>query len=181
MIKTQKEALGFGENQFITIFKGKTYPHKDWFKENGARYTKFWGWSFSNEIPEELPIDLTAIRLDWDVVGNADGSLKPEDIIKTAIDNLLYDPDPSIFVGTVGDRLELDVQVERAIDIDGCYGHSTMHIMRATDGNIFVWTTAAKSWEENSIHHIRGTVKDHRIYRNTNQTILTRCCEVKKK
>mgnify|MGYP007130714223 CR=1 FL=1 len=37
--KTQKEVLGFTEG-YITIFKGETYPHKEWFREHGCHYGK---------------------------------------------------------------------------------------------------------------------------------------------
>jgi hypothetical protein len=41
--------------------------------------------------------------------------------------------------------------------------------------NVYVWTTASKSWEEGSTRTVIGTVKDHKSYRNCKQTILTRC------
>lgn len=179
--KSQKEALGFVDG-FITIFKGNTYPCKEWFKENGAKYTKFWGWSFASnvEVPTELPEGIEAIRLDWNVVG-IDENLKPDSVVKTAIEALMYEPDNSEFQGEVGQRLELTVTVEKALHLNGYYGPSTMHIMRDENGNAFVWTTASKSWEEGSVKTIRGTVKAHKTYRNVNQTILTRCSEVKGK
>ena len=44
--RSQKSVLGF-DNGYITIFKGETYDYKDWFKEHGARYTRYWGWGFA--------------------------------------------------------------------------------------------------------------------------------------
>ena len=55
-----------------------------------------------------------------------------------------------------------------------------MHIMEDADQNVYVSTTAAKSWSEGTVHQIRGTVKDHKTYKNTKQTVLTRCTELKK-
>jgi hypothetical protein len=52
--------------------------------------------------------------------------------------------------------------------------------MTDVNENVYVWTTASKSWEEGSEHYIRGTVKEHSVYKNTKQTVLTRCTEVKK-
>lgn len=177
--KTQREALGFGENGQITIFKGNTYACKDWFKENGAKYTRAWGWAFANEVPADLPAGVEAMTLLWDVVGNPDGSLKTEEAIKAAIDAMIYEPDASEFVGEVGQRIEFKVRVEKAIELNGYYGRSIMHILRGIeDGNVYVWTTASKSWAEGAEKTIRGTIKDHRTYRNVNQTILTRCMEV---
>ena len=45
-------------------------------------------------------------------------------------------------------------------------------------GNIYVWTTAAKSWPEGAVKNVRGTIKDHRTYKNTKQTILKNCREI---
>jgi hypothetical protein len=78
----------------------------------------------------------------------------------------------------VGERLELTLIVTRAIELETGYG-GTMHIMEDEEGNVFVWSTNARSWSEGSEHKIKGTVKDHSTYRNTRQTILTRCTEVK--
>lgn len=176
--KTQKEIFGFDKG-YITIFKGNTYEEKEYFRENAARYTKFWGWYImsSLEMPTDLPEDVEPIRLSWELVGNEDGSLKSETEIAAAIDALIYEPDISEYQGEIGDKLDLILTVENAIDLENQYGHSTMHIMRDYDGNCYVWTTAAKSWDTNTEHHIVGTVKDHRTYKGTKQTILTRCRE----
>lgn len=178
--KNQKEALGF-DLGYITIFKGETYPHKEWFRDHGCHYGKSWGWAFKSteEIPERLPEGVEPVRLDWDLVGNEDGWLKEDHLVKQAVEALIYDDGTSEHVGSIGERLELNLVVQRAISLDNSYGHSTMHLMRDEDGNLFVWTTASKCWAEGSEHHIRGTVKDHRLYKGEKQTILTRCLEVK--
>ena len=181
--KPQREQLGFGKAGYIMICKGDTYAYKDWLKEQGACYRKSWGWAFASSIAlPELPAGITAVRLDWDKVGSADGmTLLPEEQIRLAVDALIYDPSPSKFVGSIGDRLELTLTVQRVIDLDGYYGPSHMHIMVDADENVFIWTTASKKWETGKTYHLRGTVKEHRTYRNTQQTCLTRCVEINKK
>lgn len=174
--KTQKETLGF-EKGYITIFKGNTFEDKDYFKLNSARYTRLWGWYFisTEELPEDLPSDVSPIRLYWEKVGNEDGTLKPEKEIAAVVESLIYDEDTSEYQGEVGDKIEVDVVVEKSIPLDGFYGHSTMHIMRDVCGNCFVWTTAARSWSEGTEHHITGTIKKLDTYKGVKQTILTRC------
>lgn len=181
--KPLREFLGFGETGYIMICKGDTYAYKDWLKEQGATYKKWWGWAFASslEVPE-LPSGISVTRLDWDKVGTPDGKeLIPEDQIQKIVDTLIYDPTPSQYVGNIGDRLELTLTVQRVLDLDGYYGPSHMHIMADADENIFVWTTASKKWNEGETYHLRGTVKEHRTYRNTQQTCLTRCIEIKQK
>jgi len=178
----QKNVLGFTKG-YITIFKGDTIKYLDWFRASIARYARCWGWYIisTEEVPADLPEGIEPIRLMWEMVGNDDGRLKPEDQIKPVIEALIYDESPSEYIGTIGERLEVNLTVRRAIALENGYSseYSTMHIMEDDTGNVFVWTTAAKNWKEGTTHKVRGTVKDHKLYKNVKQTILTRCMEVK--
>lgn len=177
--KPQKEVLGFTKG-YITIFKGDTYAEIDWFRASIARYARWWGWYIisTEEVPTDLPAGITPVRLPWESVGQDSGELKPESLIKEAVEALIYDESESEYVGSIGERLDLYLTVERTIELDGNYGRSTMHIMRDDCGNLFVWTTASKSWSAGTEHHIKGTVKDHRKYKGEKQTVLTRCLTV---
>lgn len=178
--KPQKEVLGFTKG-YITIFKGDTYAEIDWFRASIARYARWWGWYIisTEEVPADLPEGITPIQLSWELVGQEDGNLKPEHLVKEAVESIIYDESESEYVGSIGERLELFLTVEKVIELDNNFGRSSMHIMRDDCGNSYVWTTASKTWSVGSEHHIKGTVKDHRKYRNQCQTILTRCLEVK--
>ena len=173
--KTQKQALGFA-NGYITIFKGNTYIHLDWFKKSIARYCKWWGWYIvsTDEIPTDLPEGIEPVRLDWDKVGNGT-VLKPDNLVKEVIDSLVYDESASEFIGMIGDRIEVEVEVISTPKQDGYYGVSTSHYMLDVNGNQYLWSTTAKSWEIGEKHHIKGSVKDHKLIRNVKTTILTRC------
>ena len=177
--KTQKEVLGFGPEGYITIFKGNTYEDKDYFKTSAARYNRWWGWYFfeTEPIPEDIPDDVEPVRLDWSLVGTEDGVLKSEAEVSKAIDSLVYEEDPSEYQGEVGDKIDVILTVEKAITLDGFYGPSTMHIFRDYDGNCYVWTTTARSWEVGTEHHIVGTIKELKQYKGVRQTVLTRCRE----
>lgn len=175
-----KKALGF-EKGYITIFKGDTYPYLDWFKLSNARYHDTWGWYIvsTEEVPENLPPTITAVQLKWEDV-SSNGALKPQTAIREVVEALLYEESPSEHQGSIGDRLERTLTVKKAITSDGYYGTSTMHIMEDADENIYIWATAAKSWQPGEVHKIRGTVKEHKLYKNQKQTVLTRCVCVDK-
>ena len=175
--KNQKDALGF-KHGYITIFKGETYPHLDWFRQSICRYARCWGWYVvsTEEVPADLPFGIDPVRLNWEDVGIED-YLRPEDQVRAAVNDLLYDATPSEFVGELGERIEVEVEVVRAVELDGYQSRSTLHIMKDANENIYVWNTAAKSWGAGTVHKIRGTVKDHRTYRREKQTVLTRCVE----
>lgn len=176
--KTQREMLGFDKG-YITIFKGDTYSCSEWFKRSIARYCKWWGWYIvsTEELPE-LPAGITPVQLPWEAVGKEDGSLIADGLLTKAVEPYLYEATTSEFVGEIGERLDLMLTVKKAIEVNGAFGSSTIHIMEDECGNEFMWSTAAKSWAEGAVKHVRGTVKDHRIYRNSKQTVLTRCTEV---
>lgn len=176
---SEKDKLGF-VNGYITIFKGNTYPHKDWLKENGARFTRLFNWSFASDVewPEaELPEDLEPLQIPWEAV-SADGHLLPETEVRSYIESLMYEPSNSEFVGEVGDRIEETLTVTKAITLEGYYGTSMMHIMEDESGNVYVWITKAKNYPEGKVVTLRGTVKEHKEYKGTKQTVLTRCKEI---
>lgn len=177
VVKSMRKALGF-ENGYITIFKGDTYSHLEYFQLSIARYCNRWGWYIcsTDEIPTDIPEGVIPVRLNWEDVGVGE-FLKTDHEIKLAVDNLLFDPSPSEFVGSVGERIEIEITVTKAIPIENDYGHSTLHQFEDVDGNVYIWTTASKSWSVGSTKRIRGTIKQHNIYHNVKQTILTRCLE----
>lgn len=179
--RSQKLVLGF-DKDYITIFKGDTYEHLDWFKLSIARYCKLWGWYVIStaEVPEDLPEGLTPIKLSWDIVGNADGTLKNDALVKQAVDSLIYDAGKSEFIGEIGERLDLTITVTGSRTIENSiYGHSVVHTMEDENGNVFIWITSAKNWPVGSVKKIRGTIKEHKTFKNVKQNILTRCSEIK--
>lgn len=175
--KSQKDLLGF-KNGYIWIFTGPTYENKEWFKEHDCRFTRWWGWGWSSEKedPTDLPEGIEAKKLPWEIVGIGD-KLIPDDKIAAAMDFILYKPGKSEYIYEIGNKVELDLVVTRNITLEGYYGTSHMHIMEDEAENVYVWTTQAKNWEEGSEHRVAATVKDLRMYKNTKQTILTRCRE----
>lgn len=177
--KTQKDILGFDKG-YITIFKGDTYSNLEWFKRSIARYCRMWGWYIvsTDELPADMPASVIPVRLPWELVGKDDGTLMTDGQIAAALEPLLYDASPSEFQGNIGDRIEKVLTVRKNICLQGAFGVSSMHIFEDENENVYVWTTTSKSWPEGSEHKIRGTVKDHKIYKNCKQTILTRCVEV---
>lgn len=177
--KTQKDILGF-EKGYVTIFKGDTYGNLEWFKRSIARYCRMWGWYIvsTDELPTDIPASVTPVQLPWELVGKADGTLMTDGQIAAALEPLLYDASPSEFQGNIGDRIEKVLTVRKNICLQGAFGVSSMHIFEDENENIYVWTTTSKSWPEGSEHKIRGTIKDHKTYKNCKQTVLTRCVEV---
>lgn len=173
-----KKALGF-EKGYIWLFKGDTYPYKDWFSKSIARYHDTWGWYIvsTDEVPAELPPSVSVVQLKWEDISDGE-KLKPQPVIKAAVEALLYEPSKSEFQASVGSRIDRTLTVKKAIKTEGYYGISNFYVMEDENENVYVWSTSARSWSEGEVHKIRGTVKEHSLYKNEKQTVLTRCNEI---
>lgn len=180
VVKTQKEMLGF-EKGYITIFKGNTYTYLEWFRASVCKYNKTFGWycPSSENLPADIPVGIEPVEVTWELVGNDKGDLKAEHIVKSAIESLIYEPSVSEFQGETGSRLGLDITVVSVYRGGGYYGPYTTHYFEDASGNRYLWSTGSKSWEVGSEHHIKATVKEHKVIKNVKVTVLTRCMEVK--
>lgn len=83
--------------------------------------------------------------------------------------------------GTVGERITTTATVTAVIELEGrAYGY---HVQRRRlvklqdgEGNVFVWfSSAATVPDQGEEVELTGTVKDHSVYGQTAQTVLTRC------
>lgn len=177
--KSQKEILGFAEG-YITIFKGETFEKKEELREAGATYTRLWGWSIAGgkEVPE---IDgLEPVRLDWSLVGGEDGKCYNEEVIKNAVEPLLYGAGKSTHQGEIGERLRnIPVVVVSCNQFTSNFGDKNVITFEDEYENIYVWFTTARSLEAGTHWILAGTVKAHNVYKGTAQTTLTRCSLVK--
>lgn len=81
------------------------------------------------------------------------------------------------FVGEIKERLKgLELEVINTFGIEGYYGHSTIIVMRDSLGHVFMWKKTG--WGEVTVGDkvtLDGTIKDHQIYNDVKQTVLTRC------
>lgn len=85
-------------------------------------------------------------------------------------------------VGQIGDKLDLDVTLEKSawFDVPSFRGFGTdtmyIHTFRDSEGNALVWKTSnGLGMEKGERVHLKGTIKDHGEYDGEKQTILTRC------
>lgn len=173
--KSQKEVLGFAEG-YIIIFKGETFDHKEELREAGATYTRLWGWSIAGgkEVPEINGLE--PVRLDWSLVGGEDGKCYNEEVIKNAVEPLLYGAGKSTHQGEIGERLRnIPVVVVSCNQFTSNFGDKNVITFEDEYENVYVWFTTARSLEAGTHWILTGTVKVHNVYKGTAQTTLTRC------
>lgn len=173
-----KKTLGF-EKGAITLFKGNTYSHLDWFRQSVAKYRKYCGWYIpsTEELPTDIPEDLKTVVLKWEDISANGKDLLPDHIIKEVIDELLYDESDSEWVGEIGERKNWWLLVKSIKELNTFYGRSIMYSFEDEDGNQLVWFCSGVGIdvEEDEWYEIIGTVSKHQKYRNVKQTTLNRC------
>ena len=80
------------------------------------------------------------------------------------------------FVGAVGDKVIVDVVVNKVIVTENDYGVSYINIMTEKEsGNNLVWISSNKILDDNDQVTLKGTIKALNVRDGKNQTVLTRC------
>jgi len=80
----------------------------------------------------------------------------------------------SDFIGSVGDRIERDVTLTFTHSFDGFYGTTWINSMVDADGNVIVYKGGNCIGQKGDTFTIKGTVKEHAVYKETKQTVINR-------
>lgn len=98
----------------------------------------------------------------------------------------------STYYGNVGDKIDIIVKYDHSAWWEqpsyAGYGTETMylHCFRTQEGQLLAWKTATNNlghweddewirFEEGKEIHLKGTIKEHKEYKDEKQTVLTRC------
>lgn len=85
----------------------------------------------------------------------------------------------SKYVGNIGDKITAKVKVMNCISFESKYGISYINIFEDTNtGNEYVWITSTVAFNQGYELEIKGTIKQHKEYNGTKQTVLTRVKEI---
>ena len=176
-------AAGFGkEDDVYVIYRvvGNTYEIKDELKALGCKFKPAVGWFAPNKLDgyecqrlEEKDVLTDSIFIEWK---------DKSDVADLLIENIRKAEGPqSQWVGEIGQRLELELHIDRAFQGKGYMGKTSyLYLMSDADGNIFKWSTSCFYMEGDDVI-FKATIKEHTEYKGTAQTVLTRCTLVKLK
>lgn len=181
----ERNAMGFGDAGYITVFKGDKDVLNNWAHETSPcriRYNTIFGWFCPSTLTYDgLPDSITPIKLTWEEVRDTNDPenllMKAHDEVNAYVQALTNDPSTSEYQGEVGAWLEKDIIVKKKVEVDGRYGGSLIHIMEDDDGNVYIWSTSAKSLDVDRQYHLRMKVKDHQLYNGVKQTVVYYCKE----
>ena len=97
------------------------------------------------------------------------------------------------YFGAVGDKFELTLTFDKSFGFEGAYGFTYIHLFHDDENHVFAWSSSNGNYKveyaknvtwggieyvEYEVGHkylIKGSIKDHREYRNVKQTVITRC------
>lgn len=187
-----RNAFGFGEPGYITLYKGDMEVISAYFKsftidEEGHRaawFNTLFGWYTPSkmEVPTNLPEGVEAVRLDWDSIRDPEDeenlAMRDNDVVAETVKAMISIPSKSEYQGTVGEWIVKEVTVKKNITLNGRYGESHMHILHDSDENVYVWTTGSKNFKAGSVITLKMKVKEHKDYNGTKQTVVWYCKEV---
>jgi len=80
----------------------------------------------------------------------------------------------STFVGAIKERLDFTVTVERIMSFPGEWGTTYFNICRDGNGNVIVYKGTKVLAEKGEEVAFKATVREHKEYNGTNQTIVNR-------
>lgn len=173
-----KNCLGFNKG-YITIFKNASYDD-EWCNISNARWHERWGWYIVSieKIPTDCPFEYAPLY--WADVAKNEGMLKPKEEIEQIIFSIFYDNSPSQYLGNIGDRIELEVEIISIEKVETAYGVKAKYTLCDEKGNMLEWFTGVrKDWFRGNKKNLRGTVKELKRKYGINTTVLTRCLERK--
>lgn len=180
-----RRAFLFGEQGFITIFKGDKAIIEKFFLDELPRYygrfNTIFGWFIGSDtpIPSNLPSEITPVRLTWEEVSDSQNKIINYDLIRELINLKFYRSVPSKFIGVINDKIEKDFLVVKVNKESGFRGSEAyVYFLEDEEHNSFLWKTSAKKLDKDEIYHLKGSIKEHLIIDGVKTTILTRCREV---
>jgi len=92
-------------------------------------------------------------------------------------DKIKIESDNTVFLGEIGGKLSnIIVKLLSQLRIDGNYGITFLYTFQDANNNIIIWFSSTDQYlnNEEDIKILKCTVKDHKIYKSTKQTIITR-------
>jgi hypothetical protein len=87
-------------------------------------------------------------------------------------EELAADRAGSNHIGTVGERREFSLTVEKVFSFETAYGFTYINICRDSDGNVVVYK-GSNGWDKGEIK-VKATVKEHSVREGVKQTIIAR-------
>lgn len=168
------DRYGFDKGYIYVVTEENSYAIKEELHHQGATYDPELGWFFK-EKQEQYKTKKVLVEEFSEI--NDDGiiDLKLEEYNERQ-QALLREKrrEEGEFIGTIGQRLELDLKLTNTVTLDTQWGNVYLHLFEDQNNNLLIWKTNKflyyDEWDIGEIKTIKATIKDHDYYRDTKQT-----------
>ena len=176
-----RQAFGFGEKGYITIYKGDRV--KEWAENDRTNiwYNLTFGYYPPSKFPTpEVLNGIEPIQLKWEQVKDHDNRMKSHEEVTKLVSNILGGSiiSNSAFQGKENDWLEKEVIIKENISREDHFGEKHTHYMRDSEGNMYIWETGAKNFEIGMAIKLRMKVKAHKEIKGEKCTVVWYCKEI---
>lgn len=185
--------MGLASDGSFWVVMGDTFSIKDELKAKGARFHHSIGWYFAEKVDgydmERVGLD-SEKEIDGDTYKaffeSADGTISFGYDLHTFIVALKADykaaRDTSIYYGEPKQRITHKVKLKEVYSFETNYTYrgetSYLYLFEDSENHVFTWRTSTGfgvDLKNGAEITIKGTIKEHREYKGTRQTVLTRC------
>lgn len=176
-----RQAFGFGEKGYITIYKGDHV--KEWAENDRTNiwYNLTFGYYTPSKFPTpEVLNGIESIQLKWEQVKDHDNRMKSHEEVTKLVNDILGGSiiSNSAFQGKENDWLEKEVTIKENISREDHFGEKHTHYMRDSEGNMYIWETGAKNFEVGMAIKLRMKVKAHKEVKGEKCTVVWYCKEI---
>lgn len=176
-----RQAFGFGEEGFITIYKG--HPTEEWFDNEHAHLRRNLTFGYYTPGRLELPSltgDLEPVRLFWHEVAATDNKMKPHEEVQKYVNSLLVpaSDSKSQYQGAENTWLQKEVTVRDKKSADSRYGTKHTYTLVDTEDNMYIWETGAKDYSIDTTVSLKMKVKAHKEINGAKYTVVWYCKEL---
>lgn len=168
--------LGLNEEGVAYVVLGDTYEIRNELKAEGAKFNYFLGWHFAEE-PEGRPFVKVSIE---QIAEKNSLGFWVEGYVADIVDELKAEasknPDeiPSEYIGEEGDKIEIELVLDKVRGFNSNYGYTYIYIFKAGN-NVVIWKTQkGLDLEAGGKVKVKATIKEHSEYDGVKQTYITR-------
>lgn len=173
-------AFGFGNDGYITIYKGNSAVIERWADENHAcsRYNLTFGYYTPSHLaPVNIPNSVTPIRLEWEEVMDHDDRMKPHEVVQKIVIQKLGIATQSEYQGEVDTWLQKMVTINEKKTRESVYGTKHTYSMSDVTGNTYIWETGSKDYKCGTSVNLKMKVKEHKEINGNKVTVVWYCKE----
>lgn len=185
--QTWLEKNGFNSDGKTYLFLGNTYEMKEDIKAVGGKFDYSLGWHIAEKVNGYQFLEISVEEVadfsmfdGWVLDPSKCVDLKSR--CRKAYQELNPTTEHSEYVGEIGDKIEIEVTYVHTSSWENGYGGywnegvTNLHTFKDANGNVFIWKTGKYIEADYGTKlKLTGTIKDHSEYKDTKQTVLTRC------